>query len=324
MLIWPHEKNGWGELEAVESVFMELVKAVLSHQELLIICRDHDQQQTIKHSLSQQNLSIDRCRFAIAPSDDCWARDSGPVTVFENKQPRLLDFRFNGWGEKYPHANDDKINLMLKQQHVLSAPLQSLPLILEGGSIECDGNGTLLTTESCLLSKKRNSCYNRDRLEQLLKHFLGADTILWLQYGSIHGDDTDGHIDMLARFCANNTIAYSCCDNKDDVNYAALKAMENELESLATARQYKLVQLPLPQPIFDDAGLQLPASYANFVIINDAILCPQYHDDMDDFAVKQLQALFPEREIIGINALPIIHQHGSLHCLCMNLYTGTG
>jgi len=198
--------------------------------------------------------------------------------------------------------------------------------VLEGGSIDSDGQGTLLTTTACLLAPTRNPSLDQAGIESSLAQYLGVQRVLWLRHGRLEGDDTDSHIDMLARFCDPVTLAYSCCDDEADEHFAPLQAMKKELASFRTlaGEPYRLVPLPLPQAIFNAQGRRLPASYANFLIINNAVLVPLYDDHADEIAITNLQRCFPDRQIVGINCLAIIQQYGSLHCLTMQLPQGIG
>ncbi len=326
MLAWPHPANGWqGDIAAVETVFVELIHATAQRQRVLLVCKDEVLRAHATQLLQNANVALANCTLRIAATNDVWVRDTGPIGIIENGTPKLLDFRFNAWGGKYNASDDDQINTRLQQQNVFACDMQSLPLILEGGSIESNGKGTLLTTQSCLLTPTRNGCYDQRRIEDLLKHFFGVDTVRWLRHGHIEGDDTDGHIDTLARFCPNDVIAYASCDDKKDVNYTELAAMQTELQTMTQANgsPYHLVALPIPSAKIGLAGQRLACTYVNFMIINDAILCPLYNDPMDAYAIKQLQMIFPQHEIIGINALPVVEQCGSFHCLCMQLTQGT-
>jgi agmatine/peptidylarginine deiminase len=326
MLAWPHRANGWiGDMSAVENVFIELIRAAVARQRVLLVCKDEALLARASQCLKNANVALDTVVLKIAPTNDVWLRDTGPIGIIENGKLKLLDFRFNAWGGKYDSSDDDQINARLQQQDVFNCELQSLPLILEGGSIESNGQGTLLTTRSCLLSDTRNNGYDEHRLEDLLKHFFGVKTVQWLEHGHIKGDDTDGHIDTLARFCPNDVIAYASCNDQSDVNYAELAAMEAELQALRNTenKPYSLVAFPIPSAKIGIEGQRLACTYVNFMIINGAILCPLYDDPMDTLAMTQLQNIFPQHEIIGINALPVVEQCGSFHCLCMQLTQGT-
>ncbi|MCW8955328.1 MAG: agmatine deiminase family protein [Gammaproteobacteria bacterium] len=321
MLTWPHDKTDWQHnLAAVESVYLAMVKEISKHEHLLIVCRDTQHQQHIEQVIMQPDL-LTRCVFALADSNDSWARDHGPITVLDNGKPLLLDFGFNGWGKKFTAEKDNLISTQLANNYIFECPLQTIDLILEGGSIDADGNGSLMTTEQCLLTDTRNPQYTKTDISKKLKQLLGIEQILWLNQGHLAGDDTDSHIDTLARFCSKDTIAYCSCDETDIEHYAALKAMEDQLKQFRNrqGQPYKLVPLPLPSAIYDEDGQRLPATYANFLIINHAVLVPVYNDPKDGVAIKSLQQVFNDREVIGINCLPIIQQYGSLHCLTMQL-----
>lgn len=326
MIAWPHRANGWkGDMADVDAVFVEMVKATARHQRVLIACKDQLLHDHAAELLREAGVDMENCLLKIVATNDCWVRDTGPIGIFENGKLKLLDFRFNAWGGKYESADDDQINTRLALQGVFNCELQSLPIILEGGSIESNGKGSLLTTTSCLLTDTRNNCYDQNRIEDLLKYFFGLQTVHWLKHGHIEGDDTDGHVDTLARFCPNDTIAYASCVDETDSNFAGLAMLAQELQSLrkADGTAYRLVAFPIPSPKFDMEGNRLPCTYVNFMIINDAILCPLYDDPMDEHAMSRLKTIFPDHDIIGINALPVVEQSGSFHCLCMQLTKGT-
>ena len=324
MLTWPHDKTDWVDnLSDIESVYLQMVKEITAHEQVLIVCYSENHQQHICQRLAE-NLQ-QRCVFVIAESNDSWCRDHGPITVTHNQQPLLLDFQFNGWGNKFAAQLDNAINQTSHRQNIFTCSMESIPLILEGGSIDTDGCGSLLTTERCLLSDTRNPGYSREQLENELRQLLGIKQFLWLQHGALAGDDTDSHIDTLARFCNEDTIVYCQCDDRNDEHYDELQRMYQELTRFTTphGKPYKLVPLPLPAAIYDaDDGHRLPATYANFLIINDAVLVPVYNDKNDQLALQTLADIFSDRTIIAINCLPVIKQHGSLHCLTMQLPEG--
>jgi len=325
MLTWPHSQSDWhANLAAVERVYLELARTICQHEKLLIVCYDVAHQQHIQ-ALLQPHVSLSQVVFARHKSNDSWARDHGPITVLEQHRPRLLDFQFNGWGGKYAHDLDNQISSAVHADGVFgSTPLDRVDIILEGGSIDSDGEGSLLTTRVCLCHPQRNPHLSVADIERQLMQLLGVERILWLEHGWLAGDDTDSHIDMLARFCDPHTIAYSTCEDREDEHYPALSAMQAELTTLRqrNGQPYKLVALPIPQAIFNQDGDRLPASYANFLIINEAVLVPQYGDPADAVALQRLTACFPEREVIGINCRAVIEQFGSLHCLTMQLPNG--
>jgi agmatine deiminase len=325
LLTWPYAHSAWQPwLTQVEDTFAELATQISRRQTVIINGYDADHCFHIQRRLATFGAQLERIYLYAIPSNDSWARDHGPITVYRDARPVLLDFRFNGWGEKFPYHLDNQITQRLYAAGAFgSTPLQSVELILEGGSIESDGQGTLLTTHRCLLSAHRNDL-TRQALENHLRDLLGIERFFWLRYGQLSGDDTDGHIDTLARFCDPDTIAYQCCEDKDDEHFAALGAMADELRKLRTRHgmPYRLVPLPLPEAKFNADGNRLPAGYANFFILNEAVLVPTYDDPADNIALEQLRNCFPSREVIGINCLTLLQQYGSLHCVTMHLPRG--
>ena len=321
MLTWPHLKGDWKfNFEKAEKTFLNIAKQISLHELVLIVCEDEKQRNEIQEKLNQCDVNPDRLRFSTAPSNDTWARDHGPITIFKKNTPLLLDFIFNGWGNKYPSELDNNISRDLQRKRIFGeTQMESINFILEGGSLDTDGNGTLLTTRKCLLSPSRNKNFNQPEIEETLKEHLGVNRILWLGHGELSGDDTDSHIDTLARFCNENTIAYVECDNREDEHYESLAIMYEEISQFRNKdnQPYKLVPLPLPSAKFNREGKRLPATYANFLIINGAVLVPTYDDGMDQIALKRLQSCFPDRKIIDINCSALIEQFGSLHCVTM-------
>lgn len=327
LLTWPHEDSDWAPLLArVEAVFVHISVEISRRERVLIVCRDQALRLHIQGQLDKAGAILDHIDFGIAPGNDTWARDHGPITVIDNDgAAHLLDFTFNGWGDRYPAELDNAITRTLVQQDVFgNTRCQRTDLVLEGGSIDSDGQGRILTTEACLLSPVRNPQLDRAGIEQALRQHLGARDILWLKHGALEGDDTDSHIDTLARFCDPHTIAYTHCDDPADSHYAELQAMQDELRALTGPNEqaYQLVPLPLPAAQFNANGERLPATYANFLIINHAVLVPTYGDPQDRIALERLQTCFPQRDIIAIDARPLIEQFGSLHCVTMQLPAG--
>lgn len=329
MLTWPHSGTDWAEiLPDVEPVFRAIARAILRFEHLIISCEDKDRLNSEADALADyaraHNLPGRVIRIS-APADDTWARDHGPLGVTTDTGPRLLDFGFNAWGGKFEWHKDNELNRRLSEAGAFSStPLESVDFILEGGSIESDGQGTLLTTSECLLTPTRNPACDRTDIEQILSETLGADRVLWLNHGYLAGDDTDSHIDTLARFCAADHICYVACPEVADEHYSALAAMEEDLQEFRqnNGEPYRLTPLPWPDPVFDDDGERLPATYANFLIINGAVLLPVYGVPQDKEAQTVLAGIFPDREIIPIDCAPLIRQHGSLHCVTMQLPAG--
>ncbi|MBE0484539.1 agmatine/peptidylarginine deiminase [Marinobacter sp.] len=329
MLTWPHPGTDWARMMAeVEPVFLTIARQVLRFEHLLISCEFVVRLQELQRELNEFAVAEDlpgRVITVPAPANDTWARDHGPITVDTGDGPVVLDFSFNAWGGKFPWEKDNALNQHLANARVFGKhPLQSVAFVLEGGSIESDGDGTILTTSECMLTPSRNPSMDRSAIEQLLSEMLGADRMLWLNHGYLAGDDTDSHIDTLARFCARDHICYVACPDVADEHYRALAAMEDELKEFQQrdGSPYKLTALPWPDAIYDEDGERLPATYANFLIINGAVLLPVYDVPQDQEAIRIMADIFPNREIIPINCRPLIHQHGSLHCVTMQIPAG--
>ncbi len=323
MLTWPHAQGGWAEtLPEVEPVFLAIAREIAQRETLLINFPDAATAARVRAGLLASGVRESRLLSAVLESDDTWARDHGPITVLDSATATLLDFHFNGWGNKYPSQADDAITRRLAGLGVFgNCAVEPVELVLEGGSIDSDGAGTLLTTASCLLNAQRNPQLTRGQLERRLCDLFGAQRLLWLEHGAIEGDDTDGHIDMLARFTDTGTIVYQGCDESAYPAYRELQAMQAELEALKTVdgTPYRLVPLPWPGPKHAPGGARMPASYANFLVINGAVLVPAYEDPADAQAARQIGQCFPQHDIVQIPCLPLIRQHGSLHCLTMQL-----
>ena len=309
-LTWPHEATDWAPiLPEITAVYEEMAREIKKREPLIIVDD--------------------------IPHNDTWARDHGFITVEETSDLRpqtsdliLLDFCFNGWGEKFEAGLDNQINKHLFNKGIVKGQYEShLDFVLEGGSIESDGKGTVFTTTCCLMAPHRNQPLTQQEIEARLKEYLGAERIVWINHGSLIGDDTDGHIDTLVRICPNDTLLYTGGDN----DHPDLARMEEELKTLRTldGRPYRLLKLPLPRPIYEKVqsskfkvqSERLPATYANYLVINGAVLVPTYNQpDLDAEAMRIIQQAFPDREIVGIDCCAVIKQHGSLHCCTMQYY----
>lgn len=324
-ITWPHSETDWKPwLEEVTEFYIRLAYHI-SSQERLIIATPTPQlvEELLKKRLPAQ--ALDHIRLFECPTNDTWTRDHGLICVRQNGKWLLKDFCFNGWGNKFSSDKDNRINAHLCETNWLNGTYTNCnDFILEGGSIESDGRGTLLTTSCCLLNPNRNPHLSQQQIEERLCKELFLKRILWLHHGSLEGDDTDGHIDTLARFCPNDTIVYVTCNDPNDSHYEELHLMEEELKNFRTLEDqpYNLVGLPMPRPIVED-GERLPATYANFLITNNEVLLPTYRQpDCDEEAVRILQEVFPERAIVPIDSYVLIRQHGSLHCSTMQLPKG--
>lgn len=321
-LTWPHIGTDWADiLDEVIDCYLSISREIIKREKLLIVAPANSDVETYFSDEEKKNII-----FTEIECNDTWARDHGAISVFIDNKPTLLDFGFNGWGLKFAANYDNQITKRLYNMSVFNPDVEynnHINFILEGGSIETDGKGTLLTTTKCLLAPNRNQPLGKVQIEEQLKSALGINRVLWLNYGFLTGDDTDSHIDTLARFCDEDTIAYIKCDDLNDLHYSELKQMERELMTFVNndGKPYNLLPLPMVDALYGNSGL-LPATYANFLIINDAVLMPTYGTTKDEIAKSQLQKQFPNREIVGIDSRPLIKQHGSLHCVTMQFPEG--
>lgn len=316
-LTWPDCETDWYDImDEVVPVYEQMALAILKHEKLLVVCRNKS---LLPELLREKN---DRLLIHEMPLNDTWARDHGALTLIEKGKPALMNFRFNGWGMKFAACDDNQINPTLFENRAFK---EGIPLLdysyftFEGGAVESNNEGVLLTTSECLLSKNRNEHLSKAEIEFFLEKVFYAEKVLWLDHGFLEGDDTDSHIDTLARFCSEDTIAYVKCEDETDLHFEALQKMEEQLQMLTDQhnKPFKLVALPFPDAIYDEDGQRLPATYANFLIINGAVLFPVYGVTQDEEAVRVIQSLFPDREIVPINSVPLIKQHGSIHCISM-------
>ncbi len=320
LLSWPHARTDWKPiLPTIDKVYINLATAISQHAVCLIVTPTPER---IKKLLHSTEARLSHIKFIKIRPDGIWIRDYGPITIIENGRPVHLDAGFNGWGNKYKHKMDDKVNRRLYDSGIFKRnKFRNISMILEGGSIECDGQGTLLVTSRCLLNPNRNPQLSKADIEAKLRCAFGIRRILWLDHGGIKGDDTDSHIDTLARFAADDTIVYSACKDRKDCNFNDLHRMQQQLQSFRTAtnKPYKLIPLPWPKPKYDRKGNRMPATYANFLVINDAVLVPCYNDNADIAAMNVIAQSFPGRKVYGIDCLPLLIQHGSLHCATMQV-----
>ncbi len=325
LVAWPHAGTDWAErLAEVEETYIALVQAITRYQPAWICVADDDLQTYAEARLRSARVDMSRVRFVPFDYDDTWLRDSGPITLREGDGFRVLDFRFTAWGGKFEAGRDDRLVEALDQQGLFGgAPRQRIDFALEGGGIETDGDGTLLTTWHCL--HERHPQASREDLDARLRQWLAQDRVLWLDHGYLEGDDTDAHIDTLARFAPGDAIVFQACDDPADSHHAELQAMAADIAALRTAdgRRYRLFPLPWARPIVDN-GRRLAASYANYLIINGAVLIPAYGDRADDAAAAVLALAYPGRDIVQVPCRPLIWQNGSLHCITMQLPAGLG
>lgn len=329
MLTWPHADTDWKPyLKEITHTYLQLAESITRFEHLLIATAIPERtRQMLSECLTPEQM--ERVHIYEVENNDTWARDHGPITLISRSKndsgatsAKSLDFKFNGWGEKFDWQKDNTINRQLTHQKAFDAPLEShKDFVLEGGSIESDGKGTIFTTSQCLLAPHRNQPFTREDIERHLKDVLHAQNVVWLDHGNLIGDDTDGHIDTIVRVAPHDTLLYIGCDDSEDEQYGDFLALEKQLQKLVTDKgdPYRLIKLPMPDAIYDE-GDRLPATYANFLILNGAVIYPTYNQpEKDEEARKQIQSAFPDREIIGVDSLTIIRQHGSIHCLTMQL-----
>ena len=355
MLTWPHEDTDWKPyLAEITETFVQMAREIARREHLLIVVPSAE-------IVPEEVRRMERVVVFECPTDDTWARDHGPIVLTRSSGVQefgssgvrdgeagcmWLDFRFNGWGEKFPAENDNQIVRRLfegfsrskerENSSTLNSQLSTLncqlerhqDFVLEGGSIESDGCGTIFTTSQCLLAPNRNQPLSREELEAELKRRLRAERVVWLDHGNLIGDDTDGHIDTIVRCAPNDTLLYVGCDDPSDPHFTDFRALEQQLHTLRTTdgRPYRLLKLPMAEAILDegtrmrDEGERLPATYANFLILNGAVLVPTYaQPEKDAEALRIIAGAFPDRDIIPIDARTIVRQHGSVHCLTMQL-----
>ncbi len=323
-LTWPHAATDWKDyLNDITETFIALAQVITRHEGLLIVTPDvEDTRSKLAMSLTPEEMS--QVTFFECPTNDTWARDHAALTLIDREKatttPLLLDFRFNGWGEKFPAQLDNAITRHLAEGGLFQVPLEDHEdFVLEGGSVESDGKGTVFTTAQCLLAPHRNQPLTIEEIEEQLKLRLRADRIVWLHHGNLVGDDTDGHIDTIVRCAPDDTLLYVCCEDESDEQFADFQMLQEELRMLRTPKgePYRLLPLPMPDAIYEE-GDRLPATYANFVILNGAVIVPTYaQSDNDAKALSIIQQAFPDHVIIGLDARTVIRQHGSLHCLTM-------
>lgn len=322
MITWPHEGSDWGShLESVYTLVAEISAAIARRETLFSVCRSTQHAGLIRRLLAEAGAPMDRALFCNANSNDSWARDHGPLTTLRGDVAVLNNFIFDGWGGRFESALDSAVTQQLYHQQAFGdATIRARDLVLEGGAIETDGRGTLLATRSSVLCEKRNPGRSCPTIERCLDDWLGLERTLWLDHGRLDGDDTDGHIDTLARFADPETILYASAP-PGDADHAELAAMAQQLRTFRTVdgHPYRLLPLPFPGIHRDAAGRRLPASYANFLLINRAVLLPIYGVHQDREAAALLKMAFPSREIVTLDCRPLIQQNGSLHCLTMHL-----
>ena len=314
-IIFPHAQSDWAPyLEEARGTFTAIASAIARFEPCLVVCDDVEQ-------VRARFDDATNLYFIACPTDDTWARDCSGITVLDGDAPKILDFTFTGWGGKFDASLDNAMTRELEKYY--GAPVETVDMILEGGGIESDGKGTLLTTSECLLNPNRNAAMSRADVEAALAEQFGIDRVLWLEHGYLAGDDTDSHIDTLARLVSEETMMYVRCDDPEDEHYDALQAMEAELRAFRgrSGRPYRLVSLPMCDALYYD-GERLPATYANFLIVNGGVLVPVYGTAQDAEALRIFAEVFPDRQIVPVACSVLVRQHGSLHCVTMQFPEG--
>jgi agmatine/peptidylarginine deiminase len=324
LIAWPHAGTDWAaNLTDVESTYVAIAAAVSRFQPLVVVVAGAELEQHARTRLGGAGVDLAQVRFVVADYDDTWLRDSGPITQRGERGFRLLDFRFTGWGGKFGASRDDLLIGVLHAGGLFrDAVHERIDFALEGGAIEIDGQGTLMSTLICL--QQRHPQLDAEALGERLKAIFSVDQVVLLASGELQGDDTDAHIDTLARFAPERTIVFQACDDRADPHFASLDAMRAELAAMrdTSGQPYRLLPLPWAAPILASDGRRLAASYANFLIVNGAVLMPAYGDRADALALQVLAEAFPGREIVAVPARPLIEQNGSLHCVTMQLPEG--
>ena len=304
-IIFPHQNTDWAEyLKEAQECFVNIINAIRKFQTCLVV--SYDIKEVQKHFHDTTNLL-----FKEYISDDTWARDCSAISIENNKQVQLLNFTFNAWGGKFEAFKDNAMTSFLTPQ------AKKIDFVLEGGAIESNGENILLTTKHCMLNPNRNPTLTQEQITQKLQNFFGVKEVLYLQHGYLAGDDTDSHIDTLARFINKNTLMYVQCKDKTDEHFKELSLMEKELKHFAKIYHLSLIALPMPSAIFYEKE-RLPATYANFLFVNGGILVPIYGVKEDNKALEIFTKTFPQRKIIAIDCSILIREHGSLHCISMN------
>lgn len=337
LMSFPHMRSDWAmHIQEARECFMRIIETILRY-ESVVLCMDSDDNEGREMLFEHFQKRVMLCQtsedflqsyknnilfIVITHTNDTWSRDFGGISIEEGGEIKLLDFQFNGWGLKFAANFDNQITRQVLKKIFPHTHIQSMDMVLEGGSIETNGCGTLLTNTQCLLESNRNPHLNQAQIETKLKQYFGLNLVHWLHHGYLAGDDTDSHIDTLARFISTDTIAYIACEDKGDEHFEQLMLMQEELQALrqANGRPYHLIKLPFTRAIYDESGQRLPASYANFLFVNNALLVPTYEDSNDDIALAILRKALPHLEVVGVPCSTLILWHGSLHCISMQLY----
>lgn len=313
---WPHKEESWpGKFEPVPLVFVEIIKILSGYEFVNINVKDEKMLLLVSKLLIDNMVDMRKVTLHVNPTNDAWCRDHGPVYIKNDLGARaIIEWGYNAWGGKYPPYDvDDAVPVNIAQKYNLQ--LFQPGIVMEGGSFEVNGKGTLMTTESCLLNPNRNPHLNKVQIEEHLKQYLGVSHILWLGDGII-GDDTDGHIDDMTRFINPTTIVTAYEENPEDENYTVLKENYERLLGMKDqdGNPFNIVKIPMPDPVYFD-DMRLPASYANFLIANGCVLVPTYRSGNDQKAINIIQQHMPDRKVIGVDCTDLILGLGAIHCV---------
>lgn len=322
ILAWPHPETDWNYmLDDVRACVVEMIHAISRWTRVVVLAPDI--------AAARREIGTadpEKVFFFETPTNDTWTRDYGPLSVeLSDGSFAALDFRFNGWGLKFAACHDNLVTGRMSRRGLIGSPVVNCQdFVLEGGGIESDGNGLLMTTSECQCSPNRNPVLDRDGIEKRLLGYFGAEKIIWLNHGYLAGDDTDSHIDTLARFAPGNTIIFTGCDDPSDEHFSELQAMEAELRDARdlSGKPFNLIRLPLPDAIFDEDGERLPATYANFLALPDVVLMPVYGRPKKDELARQMLQIAFHQPVVAIDCRALIRQHGSLHCMTMQFPDG--
>lgn len=324
LLALPHSETDWNYiLEEALDQYRRLIKSISGCGiTTVVLCKDRIAAAELLKGCDMKFITLVEADF-----NDTWTRDYGPISVIRDDRLRALDFGFNAWGLKFAADKDNLVNLNLRNKSVIPAEIyrNQRDFVLEGGSIETDGHGTVLTTTRCLCSPNRNGGLSKEEVASQLAIRLGCDHVLFLDYGALEGDDTDSHIDTLARIAPGNSIFFTGCRNVDDTHFEELLRMRAQLTMMRNAEgePFNLIELPMPDPVYDDDGSRLPATYANYLVVNDTIFMPSYRQPANDsLAAKLVRLAFPEHNVVCVDCVTLLKQHGSLHCATMQLPKG--
>lgn len=315
-LAWPHLEKHWpGKLKTIPPVYAEIIRALISVEKVFVCVNDAKMEKSARDTLAKAGVKFNekQLKFFHVLTDASWSRDHGPIFVRDKKGKLIItDWKFNAWGKQWPYKKDDVVPQKIGK--LLNIPVVKPGIVLEGGSIDVNGQGTLLTTRQCLLNKNRNPKLNQKQIEKYLRNYLGVTNILWLDEGII-GDDTSGHIDDLARFIDQNTVVCPLETNKRDENYPILKKNFDDLKKMRVenGKPLRVITVPMPEPIIY-RGQRLPASYVNFYIANSVVLVPTFNNTRDREALKILRGVFSKRKVISINCQDLIWGLGAIHC----------